>query len=326
MKWFSLAFLVIQNASTILLMRYIRTIKGDLFFSTTAIVCQEFLKIILSILFLYFESKNIQDAYMQIDQHIFKNLADTLKTGVPAFLYTIQNNLIYVSVSHLDAAVFQVTFQLKILTTAFFMVLILNRRLLATQWLAMFILFIGVAIIQIQNVNFSNHDDDTNKGAIFGFICVLVACFLSGLAGVFYEKILKNSPVSLWIRNIQLGSLSTIIALFGVWINDGDAVAEKGFFFGYNNLVWINVFIQSIGGLLVGIVVKYADNILKGFATSIAIVVSCVASVYLFETKINVFFAIGTLLVVSSTLIYSYVPPRKNTEEDAKVEFLVQPK
>ena len=108
-KWFSLIFLAIQNAFTILLMRYIRTIKGDLFFSTTAIVCQEFLKIILSILFLYFESKNRQDAYMQIDQHIFKNLADTLKTGVPAFLYTIQNNLIYVSVSHLDAAVFQVS-------------------------------------------------------------------------------------------------------------------------------------------------------------------------------------------------------------------------
>lgn len=86
-----------------------------------------------------------------------------------------------------------------------------------------------------------------------------------------------------------------------------------GFFFGYTTAVWINIVIQAAGGLLVALVIKYADNILKGFATSIAIIVSCVASAYLFGTIINLVFAFGTFLVVFSVVLYSYVPPSGNT-------------
>jgi UDP-sugar transporter A1/2/3 len=104
----SLIFLVIQNASTILLMRYIRTVPGDMFFSTTAIVCQEIVKIIFSILFLYFETFSLKDLYNQISSQILNNISDSFKTGIPALLYTIQNNLIYIAISNLDAAVYQV--------------------------------------------------------------------------------------------------------------------------------------------------------------------------------------------------------------------------
>ena len=38
---------------------------------------------------------------------------------------------------------------------------------------------------------------------------------------------------------------------------------EKGFFFGYNNVVITVVLLQAAGGLLVALVVKYADNIQK---------------------------------------------------------------
>ncbi len=86
---------------------------------------------------------------------------------------------------------------------------------------------------------------------------------------------------------------------------------KLGFFFGYNSIVWINIIVQAAGGLLVALVIKYADNILKGFATSIAIIVSCIASAYLFKTVINLVFAVGTLLVVVSVVLYSYTPPKK---------------
>lgn len=41
---------------------------------------------------------------------IIKNPIDTLKICVPSFLYIIQNNLLYISASHLDAATYQVSF------------------------------------------------------------------------------------------------------------------------------------------------------------------------------------------------------------------------
>lgn len=38
-----------------------------------------------------------------------------------------------------------------------------------------------------------------------GLIAVLMACVSSGFAGVYFEKILKETSQSLWLRNIQLG-------------------------------------------------------------------------------------------------------------------------
>jgi len=127
------------------------------------------------------------------------------------------------------------------------------------------------------------------------------------LAGVYFEKILKNSKVSIWVRNIQLGLFGTFFALLTVYLSDYENVQTKGFFFG-SQLVWLNIIVQASGGLLVAVVIKYADNILKGFATSIAIIVSCLASAYLFDTIIDLVFTIGTFLVVLSVVLYSYTP------------------
>ena len=70
---------------------------------------------------------------------------------------------------------------------------------------------------------------------------------------------------------------------------------------------------QSFGGLLVAVVVKYADNILKGFATSGAIILSCILSIYMFDFKLSIQFTVGASLVMLSVFVYSkYVPKAKS--------------
>jgi UDP-sugar transporter A1/2/3 len=44
---------------------------------------------------------------------------------------------------------------------------------------------------------------------------------------------------------------------------------------------------NATGGLLVAVVVKYADNILKGFACSLAIIISSVISIFLFGFQVT---------------------------------------
>ena len=54
-----------------------------------------------------------------------------------------------------------------------------------------------------------------------------------------------------------------------------NSILDYGFFYGYTIWTCYAVLLSAAGGLVVAVVVRYADNILKGFATSISILVSC---------------------------------------------------
>lgn len=41
--------------------------------------------------------------------------------------------------------------------------------------------------------------------------------------------------------------------------------------------------LQALGGLVIAAVIKYADNILKGFATSLSIILSTLISYFLLQ-------------------------------------------
>ena len=47
-------------------------------------------------------------------------------------------------------------------------------------------------------------------------------------------------------------------------------------------------------------VIKYADNILKGFATSLSIILSSILSVFLFDYNITLMFTFGGVLVIGA--------------------------
>lgn len=75
---------------------------------------------------------------------------DTLKLAVPSGLYAIQNNLIFVALSNLNAATYQVSYQLKILTTALCSVFMLGKKIQKHQWLSLCMLAIGVAFVTVR--------------------------------------------------------------------------------------------------------------------------------------------------------------------------------
>lgn len=91
----------------------------------------------------------------------------------------------------------------------------------------------------------------------------------------------------------------------------------------YDLFIVYVVVLQAGGGLVVAMVVKYADNILKGFATSLAIILSCVASVLFFEFHVTLQFCLGTMVVILSIFLYGYQPPTKGKQPSliAKVWF-----
>ncbi|TAQ86857.1 hypothetical protein B7494_g4813 [Chlorociboria aeruginascens] len=114
-----------------------------------------------------------------------------------------------------------------------------------------------------------------------GLSAVLIAAVISGLTGVYFEKVLKESSsthVSVWTRNVQLSFYSLFPALIvGVIFKD------------------------------VAMCINYADNIAKNFATSISIILSFVFSLWFFDFQVTLNFILGTAIVTSAT--YLYLPP-----------------
>ncbi|VEL37562.1 unnamed protein product [Protopolystoma xenopodis] len=136
------------------------------------------------------------------------------------------------------------------------------------------------------------------ESPLLGMSSVVLACMCSGFAGVFFEKLLKETVQSVAMRNIQLSLYGIAVGLIGVFLTDGKVVLDRGFFVGYDWLVWLTIFVQSLGGLLVAAVVRYADNILKGFATSAAIVINFVLSIFIFNFQLSYGFVAGALLLL----------------------------
>ncbi|KAF5298587.1 hypothetical protein FQR65_LT09682 [Abscondita terminalis] len=310
LKYVSLVTLTVQNALLGLSMRYARTRQGDMFLSSTAVLMAEQVKLVTCLAIIYVQSGGVVQLINEINKYIIKQPIDTLKICVPSFVYVLQNNLLYVSASHLDAATYQVTYQLKILTTAIFAVAILKKQLLKTQWSSLLTLIVGIVLVQLADSSGTSHSSTTTaeQNRMLGFLAALTACVLSGFAGIYFEKMLKGSDVSVWMRNVQLSLCSIPFGLITCFVNDGASIKEHGFFFGYDKFIQYLILLQAGGGLLVAVVVKYADNILKGFATSLAIVISCIASIYLFEFVLTFQFFLGATLVIFSIFLYGYVP------------------
>lgn len=172
-------------------------------------------------------------------------------------------------------------------------------------------LTIGVSIVQISGSHDSTVSDAEKNNRFVGLIAVLCAACTSGFSGVYFEKILKGSQTSLWLRNVQMGLPSVGIALITVFAKDSSEVARHGFLGGYTPLVWTVVIVQAVGGLIVAVVVKYADNVLKVFATSFSIVISCVLSALFFDFHASFAFVVGASFVVVATGLYSQ--PEKKT-------------
>jgi hypothetical protein len=111
-KYVSLVVLVAQNTALVLTMRYSRIVTGGkkLYLASTAVVLNELLKFCISLLMLFYTSGfDIKRTGKLLYVEIIEKAVGTLKVSVPSVLYTIQNNLLYVAISRLNAATFQVS-------------------------------------------------------------------------------------------------------------------------------------------------------------------------------------------------------------------------
>ena len=231
---------------------------------------------------------------------------------LPAFLYAIQNNLCFVAVGLLTPVNYQLIYQAKILTTALFSLLLLGKRLGRRHWLALLLLLVGVVLVQVGgSVGMISKHRIMRSREWIGFVLLMINSVTSGFAGVYFEKITKrgnfnlsprlapltsvkrkggevvvlevpkrdyplHEPLrSIWVQSVELAVFGLAFSLLLAYLGpDRHRIHLLGFFHGIDRLACLIFVMQAVSGLLVAVVIRYADNILKAFATSISIVIS----------------------------------------------------
>lgn len=150
LRYGTLIILVLQTTATVLLLRYSRTWPGRPYLPSTAVMLNECCKFSVCVFSLYAQRGfSIRRSWRAFRDEIIGKPLETFKLVVPSGLYCLQNNLLFIALTNLDAATYQVTYQLKILTTALFSVLLLKKQIQSLQWLALLILTIGVSLVQV---------------------------------------------------------------------------------------------------------------------------------------------------------------------------------
>lgn len=114
LKYVALGVLTAQTSTMVLVLRYSRTVNNtngqDPYLSSTAVFLSEVLKLLICLFIVLKDSRfRLKGLYNALNNNVFLKPVDTFKICVPAFLYTVQNNLLYLALTNLDAATYQVS-------------------------------------------------------------------------------------------------------------------------------------------------------------------------------------------------------------------------
>ena len=187
-----LLLLVAQNTSKTLIMR--AAVSGQpQFLYSAAVLATETLKATVSITWVLASGGSLRSItfFLRSEWRLF------LRVMVPAAIYNCQQMLEFVALSRLEAPVFSIIVQTKLLTTALFSVILLRRRLGQAQVIALVLLMVGVVLAQMKDgkENSILSAASGGEGAALGVVATLGIATLSGFAAVYTEMVLKRGKM-----------------------------------------------------------------------------------------------------------------------------------
>ncbi|CAI5942869.1 unnamed protein product, partial [Closterium sp. NIES-65] len=307
----------------------------DVLISSQVITC-EVLKVLIALTAMFLDGSLFT---------VWRNwhLLDSLEAAaVPGLLYAAQNTLIQVALRHLDYLTFNLLNQTKLLFTALSNYLFLRIRQTRVQIVALCMLLVAATLLTLSPGPASGPGPKPGQthgasaageappsmaaGAAataaaaaaivaagvawervaLGVVPVLVASVTSGLGSTHNQwqvQVKRRSPHLFTIEMCSLTSLVLLVSLFTS--QDGARMLQLGFFHAWTPLTIIPALSNAIGGILVGLVTKYAGGVKKGFTVIAGLVVTAIVQYALDGTPPSLFVWLALPLTVLSTYLYS---------------------
>ncbi|XP_010888246.3 probable UDP-sugar transporter protein SLC35A5 [Esox lucius] len=288
-----------------------------------------------------------------------------MKWSVPAFLYFLDNLIIFYVMTYLQPAMAVLFSNFVILTTAILFRLVLKRRLSWVQWASLLILFLSIvsltqgsggshkaiAMPGLRPRPFSRPSNscllytqlkeqqriDSNsstwgsglpgqaeewRGKMMGsthslgvgHILLVLQCFISSMANIYNEKIIKEGDQlqeSVFIQNSRLYLFGILFngLLLGVGSETRGVVVHCGVLYGHNVYSLALVVVTAALGLSVAFILKFRDNMFHVLTGQITTVLVTTLSLFLFQFRPSLDFFLQVPVVLLAIFVYNASRP-----------------
>lgn len=205
---------------------------------------------------------------------------------IPGWIYVLQNYCTLIAYQNLPPFTFNVLNQTKTLSAALCCYFVIGKPQSKFQVVSLLLLLLSALVIEevipmttkqdISNADSKEPFFDRRRHLISGVIPVLLASFLSGLAGALAQRSVQTTCRNAYLFTMELSVASCLFLILSLILNspDGRQIANQGFFHGWSSTTVIPVFTKALGGVVVGLVTKHAGAVRKGFALIFGLLLS----------------------------------------------------
>ncbi|TDH06524.1 hypothetical protein EPR50_G00114250 [Perca flavescens] len=289
---------------------------------------------------------------------------NSLKWAIPAFLYFLDNLIIFYVMTYLQPAMAVLFSNFVILTTAVLFRIVLKRRLSWVQWAALFVLFLSIVSlttgsgasqnsIAVPGLHSNPHSTPSNSCLLYtqlleqmrnssasaswvsslpgqawrdsvveklrslgvGHILLLLQCFISAMANIYNEKILKEGDQlteSIFIQNSKLYAFGVVFngLTLGLGSEARGLTVHCGLLHGHNVYSLCLVLVTAALGLSVAFILKFRDNMFHVLTGQINTVLVTALSLFLFDFRPSLDFFLQAPIVLLAIFIYNASRPK----------------
>jgi solute carrier family 35 (UDP-sugar transporter), member A1/2/3 len=160
---------------------------------------------------------------------------------------------------------------------------------------------------------------------LLGLCATLLQATISGFTSVYFEALLKDDDTTIWERNFQLAFYSLVVMMVTVFseqiFNDPSLsssptstspssssplpVQSTEIFSHWTYLAVVIAVLQALGGLLVAGTLRYADSVLKCFATAVSIVLTSIIGFFFLGNHVDFIVILGYCVTIISIFNYT---------------------